>query len=213
MLKKCEFCGKEFFVADRPKAMKKRFCNTSCSAKWRVAKFGMPEVSEQGRKNQSESMKRSWQTESFRTNNHKRMTENNPVYMPGVVEKANITRLKNKSYHNNYRYGNGKISEYEQKYFDRLTQLGFLYNFAIPTKIAKRAFPEKRYPDNYKPDFVNLIEMICIEIDGPNHLHTQELDKKKDECLNYLGFTVLRFTHEEIDNGILERWIDAWEGL
>ena len=26
------------------------------------------------------------------------------------------------------------------------------------------------------------------------------IDIKKDECLNYLGFTVYRFTHAQIDN-------------
>lgn len=213
MIKQCEFCGKDFEVTDTVHGRQKRFCNTSCSAKWRINTYGKVQVSEQGRKNQAKSLSNLWKTKEFRDNNHKRMTENNPVYQDGVIKKSHETRLKNGGYSNNFKYGNGKISEYEEKVYDLLLTNGFYYNYAIPTKIAKDTFIDKHYPPSYKPDFTNLVKKICIEIDGNNHTtkHQIELDKKKDECLQFLGFTVIRFTHAQIDNGELERWIEEWQ--
>ena len=141
------------------------------------------------------------------------MTENNPMYRDGVIEKARKTRLKNGGYINNFKYGNGKISKYEQKVYDALIQKGFYYNYAIPTKLARDTFVDKHYPTSYKPDFTNLVKKLCVEIDGNSHnkRSQMELDKKKDDCLHFLGFTVIRFTHEQIDNGELERWLEKWQ--
>ena len=210
MIKKCEFCGKEFNVPDNVHGRKRRFCNTSCSAKWRMNTFGPVKVSEEGKKHQSESMKSLWDRPEFRENNHKRMTENNPVYQDGVVAKAHKTRLKNGSYHNNFRFGNGRISEYENIVKDYIEDFDFLYNYPIPTKLARDAFPKYLFPTSYKPDFVNLEKKLCIEVDGPQHM--KEIDEKKDFCLNYLGFTVYRFTHEQIRNGEFFKEFDKlWE--
>lgn len=211
MTKECEWCGKEFKVESRSK---QRFCSTSCSALWRNSALGSNKMSEEAKQKMSKALKNRWKDAEFRKNNYIRMTENNPVHMNGVIEKAVSTRLKNGSYRNNYKYGNGKISEYEQKYFDKFTKLGFVYNFAIPTKVAKRAFPEDRFADNYKPDFVNLKSKVCVEIDGKTHESAEQkkLDAKKDKCLKFLGFTVVRFSHNDIDAGKLEEWLNKWQG-
>ena len=164
----------------------------------------------------SKLLKAKWNEESFRTNNYIRMTTNNPAYNEDVVERANQTRLKNGSYRNNYKYGNGKISYYEQQVMQYLLDKGFYYNYAIPTKIARHAFPDKHYAVNYKPDFVNLQYKICIEIDGHTHdsEEAKKLDAKKTECLNFLGFTVYRFTHKQIDNGQFFMEVEKlWENL
>lgn len=211
MIKHCEFCGKEFEVPDNVHGRKKRFCNTSCSAKWRIKTYGKAQISEAGRQKQSDSLKRLWRTKKFRDNNHKRMITNNPVYMPGVVEKANKTRLQRGKLPNNFKYGNGRISEYEAIVYDDLINAGFYYNYAIPAKLARDAFPDKKYPSNYKPDFTNVFKHICIEIDGPNHKRAKELDTKKDECLKFLGFTIIRFTHEQIDKGEFKEWLNSFQ--
>ena len=214
IIKHCEWCGKDFEVsASNKKANKHRFCSQSCSAYWRNATYGPFDKSEEGRKRLSKYLHDRWQDTEFRKKKIEQMLNDNPVYKEGVVEKAKQTRLKNNSYTNNFKYGNGRISEYEQKVYDLLISKGFYYNYAISTKLVTDAFPYKHYAKNYKPDFTNLIHKICIEIDGHNHKykHQQELDKKKEECLSYLGFTTIRFTHEQIDNGELERWINEWE--
>jgi hypothetical protein len=209
----CKECGNSFEVTES--AFKssncKRFCSTSCSAKWRIKTYGTNTMSEENRKKNSEMLKEKWKDDEFRQSVVKRMTKNNPVYMEGVVEKTKLTKLKNGYVaKNNFKYGNGKISEYEQKVYDYLIQRGFYYNYAIPTKMARDRFPFDKFPNNYKPDFVNLKTKICIEIDGNNHntKRCKELDTKKDKCLNYLGFKVIRFTHKQIDNEELERWFE-----
>ena len=50
MIKICEFCGNGFEVANTKHGQRKRFCNTSCSAKWRNKTFGPNVVGEKGRK-------------------------------------------------------------------------------------------------------------------------------------------------------------------
>ena len=208
----CQECGKAFEVLESAlKSNKcKRFCSTHCASVWRNREYPN-KISDEHKKRNSEFLKELWKDENFRKNNYKRMTENNPVYMDGVVEKANKTKLQ-RGYigKNNFKYGNGKISEYEYKVYNYLIKKGFYYNYAIPTKVARDRFPLDKFPNNYKPDFVNLDTKLCIEIDGPNHNSKQskKLDYKKDKCLNYLGFTVIRFTHQQIDNNELERWFE-----
>lgn len=206
-IKYCEFCNKQL------EPWQNRFCNTSCSAKWRMKTYGKVKVSEEGKKHQSESMKTLWNRPEFRENNHKRMTENNPVYQPGVVEKTRQSILKHGGYKNYFKYGNGKMSVYEQIAWETLKELGFEYNQAISTYSLRQKYPEKHIGFNYKPDFLHREKKICIEIDGPNHFskNTQELDKKKDWCLSQLGYKVIRFTHEDIDNGKLGEYLKRWQ--
>lgn len=203
----CEWCGKEL------EPNKGRFCDRSCSAKWRMTTYGPVKVSEDGRRRQAESMKNNWNKPGFREANHKRMTENNPVYQPGVVKKANATKLKNGSNVNNFKYGNGRMSVYEQIAWETLRELGFEYNKAIPTSKLRHKYPDKHIGFNYKPDFTNEEKRLCIEIDGHNHLskHQQELDRKKEQCLAELGYTVIRFTHSDIDTGKLGEFIRQWQ--
>jgi very-short-patch-repair endonuclease len=193
-MKKCEWCGKEIIE-------NKRFCNTSCSAYWRNATLGPNRISESTKRANAERLKNCWKSKKFRENNHKRMTQNNPVHRAGVIEKAHKTRLQNGPLPNNFKYGNGCISLYEEKVFTFLRGHGFYYNYAINTKIARDTFLEKKFAYSYKPDFVNLKKKVIIEIDGPNHkmAKIKEIDKKKDECLEFLGFSIFRFTHAQID--------------
>lgn len=109
--------------------------------------------------------------------------------MPGVVDKANVTRSKHLS-PNNFKYGNGKISPYEQRVKDKLDSLGFIYNYAVPTRSARESDPDAHYPNNYKPDFVNLKNKLCIEIDGYGHSSPKEkaLDAKKRKMFKFTRF-------------------------
>lgn len=210
MIKHCEFCGKEFFVPDTKHGQRKRFCNTSCSAKWRNQTYGPNLISDETKRKNAEILRNRWKDPEFRKKKTDYMKEHNPVYIPGVVEKSNKTKLQRGKLPNNYKYGNGKLSEYESLVYNDLIAAGFYYNYAINTRLARDAFPEKRYAHSYKPDFTNIIDRLCIEIDGPNHIHTKELDMKKEECLQFLGFTVIRFTHEQIDKGEFKEWLNSF---
>ena len=212
IFKSCEFCGEHFETTDNKHGQRRRFCNNSCAAKWRNKFYGPNLISEETKQKNRERLKSLWKSDTFRANNYKRMTEANPVYKDGVVEKATRTRIERGHIYNNYKYGNGKISKYEMIALDYLKDFDFEYNYAIPTKPARDAFPDNNYPTSYKPDFTNIRRHICIEIDGPNHKHTKELDTKKDDCLNFLGYTVYRFTHDQIDSGEFYRKVnEIWE--
>lgn len=213
MKKICEYCGNYFETSDSVHGKRKRFCNTSCSAKWRVSKIGMPEITEEMKKNAADTLRNRWKDPEFRRKKTQWMKDHNPVYIDGVVEKAHQTRLKNGSYTNNFKYGNGKVSEYELKVMQMLKDCGFYYNYAISTKLARDAFPQEHFAVNYKPDFVNLVDRLCIEIDGNNHENSkqQDTDKKKERCLKFLGFTTIRFTHEQVDNGDFEKWLNLYQ--
>lgn len=210
MIKICEFCGKEFEVPNTKHGQRKRFCNTSCSAKWRNKTFGPNLISEETKRKNAKILSDRWKNPEFRKKKTDYMKEHNPVYIPGVVERANKTKLQRGKLPNNYKYGNGKLSEYESFVYEDLIKAGFYYNYAINTKLARDAFPEKHYAYSYKPDFTNMIYKLCIEIDGPNHIHTKELDEKKEECLKFLGFTIIRFTHEQIDKGEFKKWLNSF---
>ena len=56
----------------------------------------------------------------------------------------------------------------------------------------------------YIVDFICREKKIIIEIDGSQHLQTKDkvYDKKRTEYLNSLGYIVIRFLNNEIDNNI-----------
>ena len=143
---KCEYCGKDFETTDSVHGKRKRFCNKSCSAFWRNKTYGPNRISEETRLKNAELLKAKWKNDEFRERNIQRMKTNNPVYMDGVVAKANKTKLEKCHLPNNFKFGNGHISDYESKVLPQLASLNFYYNYAIPTKLARDAFPEKRFP-------------------------------------------------------------------
>lgn len=207
----CEFCHREFI----PKDKRQRFCSNSCSAKWRIQTYGPTygKISDEQRRKNSEILKQRWKDPEFREKKVRYMKEHNPVHIPGVIEKANKTRLSHGKLPNNYKYGNGKISKYEQSVYNDLIKLGFYYNYCINTKLARDAFPERHYAKGYKPDFVNIKDHLCIEIDGNNHQKESARikDRKKEECLQFLGFNTIRFTHKQIEEGEFKRWLDLYQ--
>lgn len=194
MIKKCEWCGVEFEVKDNAHGRKRRFCSTSCSAYWRNKEFGQADKSEEALARLSQSMKQRWKEGSFRENNYKRMTENNPMKSKEAVDKMLETRAG--TYDNKFNNcGNGKISDVEKIAYDILIPIGFEYNKSFSTKTYRDLYPERNYPTNYKPDFYK--DGIIIEIDGTNHKGKQKLvDRKKDEFFELLGIKVIRYTND-----------------
>lgn len=207
-IKVCPVCSRSFEC----KFKDQQFCSRECANVGRIQPV-THHISEEMRMQMHNRTKQQWQDENFRQLMVNRMKSNNPVYMPGVVEKANATRFKNGSYSNNFKYGNGKISPHEQVVKDKLERLGFVYNKAIPTRTARDADPDAHYAINYKPDFTNFDDKLCIEIDGAGHTSTKEklIDAKKEKCLKLLGYDVIRFTHDDIDKGEFDRWLNSYQ--
>ena len=78
------------------------------------------------------------------------------------------------------------------------------------------SFRRQRSVLNYIADFMCKDLMLIIEVDGITHQSEEALlkDDKRQSDLEKAGFTVLRFTDEEVLNNIqavnafLEEWID-----
>lgn len=68
------------------------------------------------------------------------------------------------------------------------------------------SFRRQRPIGSYIADFICLELKLVIEVDGGSHLfeETQAKDMEKDRVLHESGFTVLRFTDEEVLNSIEE---------
>lgn len=69
------------------------------------------------------------------------------------------------------------------------------------TEVAVSLGPKQQgYPTCYKVDIGNHFLKIAIEVDGNCHNSNlmRFLDKKKEDRLRELGWTVLRFTNEEV---------------
>lgn len=79
-----------------------------------------------------------------------------------------------------------------------LIKYGFKYNKSITTTQIRHNFPDRHYGFNYKPDFYNDALKIAIEIDGSSHKKPKQksLDRKKEECLSYLGIATFRFSND-----------------
>lgn len=52
--------------------------------------------------------------------------------------------------------------------------------------------------DDFIPDFVCLIKKVVIEIDGKIHLKRKSYDEFRTQRLQVLGYSVIRFTNEEV---------------
>jgi len=76
--------------------------------------------------------------------------------------------------------------------------LGFMAQPVIRTGVKKG--DARKIPPCYKPDLGNFRLKIALEADGGSHGSRRHLDEKKDAFLRGLGWTVLRFTNEEILN-------------
>ena len=57
---------------------------------------------------------------------------------------------------------------------------------------------------DYIVDFVSLQHRLIIEVDGAYHSESEQktYDEDRTSCLKRLGFQVIRFTNEEIQNSI-----------
>lgn len=194
-----------FNCGNNTSSYKNMCCSRKCGKLFASSEYP---ITDKMRTATSRALKTLWMDDDFRKRksieSSKRMLENNPVYMEGVVEKVKSTRLSRGSYTNNFKYGNGKMSPQEVIANEILAKYGFMFNYVINTRLARVLHPEMRFSNTYKPDFVNFDRMICIEIDGKDHNTKDKIkkDNKKEFCLSLLGYKVIRFTNDDVDSGM-----------
>jgi hypothetical protein len=194
--KKCEWCGAEFKTKGRGT---NRFCDKSCSAKWRMnqpehaAKVHTPETHRKigdGIKAWYDSGTPSALANIERTRAMKPMSD------PAVRAKVS-ERLREIGHCPPIQGGNGRPLPLPQRILLELLGAGWEPEYAI--SLGKR---QEGYPTCYKVDLGNPGLKIAIEADGFSHvaLKRRAMDRKKDDKLAELGWTVLRFSNQEILN-------------
>lgn len=63
-------------------------------------------------------------------------------------------------------------------------------------------FRRQHMIDVYIPDFVSLPIKLVIEVDGKIHLKRLREDRERTQKLESLGYKVIRFKNQEIENNI-----------
>lgn len=122
-----------------------------------------------------------------------RMRQKNPMHSDEVRERMAAT-LRSIGHRPQRQGGNGRGPTEPQHRLAR--ELGWPTEVIVPTKMPRGG----GYPTHYKIDIAHLDHQIAIEVDGSTHhsLVGQARDAKKDEFLSGLGWTVLRFSNQDV---------------
>ncbi|MEW7849539.1 DUF559 domain-containing protein [Massilia aurea] len=192
IFKLCEWCHTKFsFRSVGPQNnAKRRFCANPCAASWRNAQPGRAEAFNEwmtgirgvvlrGRSSPQSSV---------------RMKANNPMSKPETVEKMR-SKLLGRTFL--ARGGNSKLTKPQLLV---ATSLGLPTEVAIATREVRADFDS--LPPCYKVDIASVPHRLAIEIDGKTHRlkKWKFLDRRKTEVLAALGWTVIRFWNEEVEN-------------
>jgi hypothetical protein len=122
-----------------------------------------------------------------------RMRLNNPMHKPGVKERVSKT-LQKLGHKPRQQGGNGKpLPRPQQLLMDRLG--------LIPEKVIKTNTTRGTgLSTHYKIDLAHPTLPLAIEIDGFSHaaLTRKAQDAKKEAFLRSRGWTVLRFSNQEV---------------
>lgn len=123
-----------------------------------------------------------------------RMKVNNPMFNPKSKEKMKTT-LRAIGHKPKIQGGNGKGPTIQQ--LSIASTLGWDMEVSVKTGMKKGS----GYPQCYKIDIANCVLKIGIEIDGRSHLSIsrKKQDKKKDDFLKSIGWTIIRFTNKEVE--------------
>jgi hypothetical protein len=124
------------------------------------------------------------------------MKTNNPMWYGDNKERM-IKKMKGRTFLS--RGGNGEPTK-QQLALQSIT--GLPIEYVIETATVKDLFPS--LPHCYKVDLADPSVKLAIEVDGKTHKlkKWRFLDKRKTGVLNSLGWTVVRFWNEEIDENL-----------
>ncbi len=126
-----------------------------------------------------------------------RMKKRNPMRRADVRARVSLT-LRAIGHKPKVRGGNGKGPTVCERALSRA--LGW------PTSVVIRTGKKRGsgYPGCYKVDLGNLALKVAIEVDGSSHcaLERKRQDRKKEKLLHGLGWKVLRFTNEQVNDSL-----------
>ena len=185
----CAWCGGS---SSRIKGHDKRFCSPRCSARWRHTQ---PQMFVNALKGLEKARLKGLPKKSpeERARMSKRMKDNNPTRLPGVIEKMSA-KLRGRTFLS--RGGNGQLT---QPQITLATALGapMEYVIGVPTWVADH---HQSPPRHYKVDLAIPELKLAIEVDGRSHKTKKWkfLDRRKEAILKLLGWTVIRFWNQEV---------------
>lgn len=177
----CERCGAAFWSRDKPLNNRGRFCSRSCVGYW---------MSETGRntflrdQRNSPEFKKTLEAHLFSSSNPFNDPELRKTNAVGARERAR--RLLTG--------GNGRaMSEPQRRLAEKLGwQTEVAVSLGSPRQVG--------YPTHYKIDIAATQLLIGIEVDGHGHRvpSIRAKDAKKTAKLEVMGWTILRFTNQQI---------------
>jgi very-short-patch-repair endonuclease len=116
---------------------------------------------------------------------------------------------------NNYHY-NKNLKQYASELRNNATKAeSCLWKYILRSgKLKNHKFRRQRPVLNYIADFMCLELMLIIEVDGFSHLIEEVIkkDQQRQKDLENIGFTVLRFTDNEVlkDLANVERVLEGF---
>src|SRR5574340_216744 len=176
----CEFCSKKF----QPKEKKTRFCSRSCASR---QIHNRPEIKE--RWVQSLRAHPEWRQRAILAN------ANRPPGLRAVTGRKISASHKASGYKPKIRGGNGTgPTKAEIRLMEMVPDLS--WNVTIKTG----KWNGSGFPPVYKVDTAIPAIKLAIEADGGSHCPyaRQAQDRKKEDFLKALGWTVLRFSNRQI---------------
>ena len=111
---------------------------------------------------------------------------------------------------------NKKLQPYANNLRKRMTKAeACLWKYVLrASKMKGYGFRRQRPIMNYIADFMSKDLMLVIEVDGYTHWNekAKQNDEEKDKVLQLVGFTILRFSDEEVLSNLsqLEEKIKEW---
>lgn len=173
--KKCGFCGKVFDLS-WPSAPH-RFCSRSCASRWKHTQQSFRERFYTAARAKNISIALTGRTLSLKT------------------RKAISERLKHAGCKPRIHGGNGTgPTKSERILLNALPNT--IYNYVVKTGSRRRYLIDVALP-NLK---------IAVEVDGPSHraLSVKKRDHEKEAFLKAHGWTVFRFTNEQVLQNLAE---------
>ncbi len=102
-----------------------------------------------------------------------------------------------KDFYRNYKYERERLKE-------NMTAAETILWEHLKNKKLGAKFRRQHVIENYIPDFVALSIKLIVEVDGGIHLKHVKEDAARTKWLNFIGYSVIRFKNEEVENNIQE---------
>ena len=101
----------------------------------------------------------------------------------------------NRDFYRNFKYERERLK-------NNMTRAEILLWELLRNKKQGVKFRRQHIIDFYIPDFVALSIKLIIEVDGKIHLGRGKEDAERTKRLGIMGYKVIRFTNEEVENDI-----------